>query len=55
MISEKSPDNNPGPGMYKTIETKKCGKYPISSFRNTTNIIKWENYKLGRFSIKGEK
>jgi hypothetical protein len=50
-IFDISPDNNPGPGMYKTLEIKKCGRYPVSSFRNTTNTIKWDNYNLGRFSV----
>lgn len=42
--------DNPGPGEYETLEIKKSGKYPVSSFRNTTNNIEWKNYKLGRFS-----
>lgn len=42
--------DNPGPGEYETLEIKGDGKYPISSFRNTTNNIQWSNYKLGRFA-----
>jgi hypothetical protein len=40
---------NPGPGEYDHINIKGSGKYPISSFRNTTNSINWSNEKLNRF------
>ena len=42
--------DNPGPGEYECLEIQKTGKYPVSSFRNTTNSIQWKNYKLGRFA-----
>lgn len=53
-IWDKSTDDIPGPGMYEPLAIKKSGKYPVSSFRNTTNTIKWENYKLGRFSPRSK-
>ena len=46
--------DNPGPGEYEALEIKGSGKYPISSFRNTTNSIQWSNYKESRFLIKSK-
>ena len=42
--------DNPGPGEYEQVNIKESGKYPISSFRNTTNNIQWANDKENRFS-----
>jgi hypothetical protein len=46
--------DNPGPGEYESLNIKESGKYPISSFRNTTNSIQWSNYKLSRFLVRSK-
>lgn len=38
----------PGPGDYPPIALKLDGKYPLSSFRNTVNIV-WGHSKATRF------
>ena len=46
--------NNPGPGEYDQLNIKESGKYPVSSFRNTTNNIIWANDKESRFAQKSK-
>ena len=36
--SRRKNKNEPGPGDYKLISINKEGKYPLSNFRNTSNI-----------------
>lgn len=54
VIFEKM-QKNPGPGEYDYLNIKKSGKYPVSSFRNTTNSIQWSNDKEDRFAVKSKK
>jgi hypothetical protein len=44
----------PGPGDYKIIGTNPLGKYPVSSFKNATNII-FGNSKEKRFNYSCKK
>jgi hypothetical protein len=42
-----------GFGKCTSLEIKSTGKYPISRFRNTTNSIDWDYYKLKRIKNNG--
>lgn len=42
----------PGPGEYAYVATSLSGKYPISKFKNTTNII-WGQSKEKKLQYSG--
>ncbi len=44
----------PGPGEYGFVSTSMNGKYPLSKFKNTTNII-WSFNKAKKIEYESEK
>jgi hypothetical protein len=43
----------PGPGEYKQVQTSAAGKYPLSKFSNTKNII-WSLNKGNKFEYESK-
>jgi hypothetical protein len=42
----------PGPGEYAQVSTSKSGKYPLSKYKNTLNIV-WSYNKSNKFTYEG--
>jgi len=42
----------PGPGEYTSISTSTSGKYPLSKYKNTSNII-WSHNKSKKLDYEG--
>lgn len=42
----------PGPGEYSAVATSASGRYPLSQFKNTSNII-WSLNKSTKFEYEG--
>jgi hypothetical protein len=43
----------PGPGEYAQVSTLKSGKYPLSKYKNTLNIV-WSYNKSNRLKYEGK-
>lgn len=43
----------PGPGEYAQVSTSKSGKYPLSKYKNTLNII-WSYNKSNKFEYESK-